>query len=122
MAQTKTLDALGFNVDLLSRVLTHYDGLITAALGARNPHRRLFFVWKPGANVEPSAGSTTGDRLKKFFAQHAEFEGKSLGTQMLRTITVTTEHRGDFDVEELNELADWMGHSLQTAQTAYNRS
>merc|ERR1712146_176167 len=122
MVQTETLTALGFDVDLLSRVLQHYDELLRTKLGPRNPHRRLFFVYKRGANVEPAAPSTVGDRLKKFFARYDEFSGKSLGTQMLRTITVSHQHRGDFDVEELGKLADWMGHNLSTAQNAYNRA
>merc|ERR1712146_477914 len=121
MVQTETLTALGFDVDLLSRVLLHYEDLLSG-LGARNPHRRLFFVYKRGANVEAAGGSTLGDRLKEFFRQYPEFSDKSLGTQMLRTITVSHEHRGNFDVEELQQLADWMGHSLTTAQNSYNRA
>ena len=122
LVQTDTLTDLGFDVDLLSRVLTHYDTLITAGLGARNPHRRLFFVYRPGANVEAPGASTVGDRLKKFFKRYQEFGDKSLGTQMLRTITVSHEHRGDFDIDELEQLADWMGHSFTTAQNSYNRA
>eukprot|EP01043_Picozoa_sp_COSAG02_P061398 COSAG02_NODE_8246_length_2643_cov_7.363601_2_plen_330_part_00 len=121
MVQTETLTALGFDVELLARVLLHYEDLLSG-LGARNPHRRLFFVYKRGANVEAAGGSTLGDRLKEFFRQYHEFSDKSLGTQMLRTITVSHEHRGNFDVEELQQLADWMGHSLTTAQNAYNRA
>ena len=123
MQQTETLAKLGFDVDLCAKVLVHYAGLIERHLGARNPLRRLFFVYKPGANVEKASPTTLGDRLKWFFFQFPEFVGKSLGCQMLRTITVTELHSyASMDTDELRQLADWMGHQLRTAQETYARS
>ena len=123
MQQTETLAKLGFDVELCAKVLVHYAGLIDRHLGARNPLRRLFFVYKPGANVEKASPTTLGDRLKWFFFQFPEFVGKSLGCQMLRTITVTELHSdATMDNDELRQLADWMGHQLRTAQETYARS
>jgi hypothetical protein len=123
MEQTETLDKLGFDVELCAKVLVHYAGLIDRHLGARNPLRRLFFVYKPGANVEKPSATTLGDRLKWFFYKFPEFVGKSLGCQMLRTITVTELHSdASMDTDELRQLADWMGHQLQTAQREYTRA
>ena len=54
---------------------------------------------------------------------NSEFVGKSLGCQMLRTITVTELHSdASMDTDELRQLADWMGHQLQTAQREYTRA
>ena len=123
MQHTETLAKLGFDVDLCAKVLVHYAGLIERHLGARNPLRRLFFVYKPGANVEKASPTTLGDRLKWFFYKFPEFVGKSLGCQMLRTITVTELHSdASMDTDELRQLADWMGHQLQTAQREYTRA
>ena len=42
---------------------------------------------------------------------------------MLRTITVTELHSdASMDTDELRQLADWMGHQLQTAQREYTRA
>ena len=63
------------------------------------------------------------DPTKWFFYKFPEFVGKSLGCQMLRTITVTELHSdATMDNDELRQLADWMGHQLCTAQETYARS
>jgi hypothetical protein len=136
LVQTDLHTKLGFDMDLLVRVLTHYHNLMRQEIAARNPHMRLFWNFKPGASMEPLKGTALGDRIKEFFKAAVgggedawliaeDGDAKRLGGRMLRKITVTDMQKrdlADYTPEERSQMADWMNHGIATHQGgAYNK-
>jgi hypothetical protein len=136
LVQTDLHTKLGFDMDLLVRVLTHYHNLMRQEIAARNPHMRLFWNYKPGASMEPLKGTALGDRIKEFFRAAVgggedawliaeDGDAKRLGGRMLRKITVTDMQKrdlADYTPEERKQMAEWMNHGIATHQGgAYNK-
>ena len=136
LVQTDLHTKLGFDMDLLVRVLTHYRNLMRQHLGRRNPNMRLFWAFKPGANVEMLKPTALGDRIKEFFTMAVgggedawlltdDGEAKRLGGRILRTITATDLQGRDlseYTPDERKKVAEWMNHGIATHQGgAYNK-